>query len=194
MDPKSGRIRLARAGDAPAIAAIYAPIVQHTAISLEEVAPSATEMRARIDTTLESWPWLVLDCGGEIVGYVYASRHHERSAYRWSVDVTAYVRKDARGCGVGRSLYARLFRVLAEQRFHRAFAGIGLPNDASVALHRSVGFEQIALYPEAGYKLGAWRDVSWWSRAIGPATVPPPEPIPLSAFPDETLRRLLALE
>jgi phosphinothricin acetyltransferase len=194
VEISEGRIRLAEPGDATAVAAIYGPIVERTAISLEEDAPSVDEMRARIEATIETWPWLVLELGGAVLGYVYAGRHRERSAYRWSVDVTAYVREDARGRGVGRSLYTILFRVLREQRFHRAFAGIGLPNDASIALHRAVGFEPVGIYREVGYKFGAWRDVSWWTREIAPAVIPPPEPIPLSAFSHDALRGLLAPE
>jgi len=125
-------IRCVRPDDAEAIAAIYAPIVERTMISFEEVAPSADEIRARIEQIAKIWPWLVYDDGGGVLGYVYASQHRARAAYRWSVDVSAYVREDARGRGLARSLYEALFRVLAAQGYHRAFAGIGLPNDASI--------------------------------------------------------------
>ncbi|TAM88555.1 GNAT family N-acetyltransferase, partial [bacterium] len=102
-------IRLAVADDAAQIAAIYAPIVRDTVISAEERPPSADEMRERIQKTLEWWPWLVADAGGTVLGYVYAGRHRERAAYRWSVDVTAYVAESSRRTGIARTLYASLF-------------------------------------------------------------------------------------
>jgi L-amino acid N-acyltransferase YncA len=134
-------MRSATPEDAPAIAAIYAPIVRGTTISFELVPPTADEMRSRILSTLKGLPWLVsLDAIGAISGYAYASKHRERAAYQWSVDVSAYVRDDCRGQGIGKRLYERLFQELVDLGYYQAFAGIALPNEASVALHESVGF------------------------------------------------------
>ncbi len=112
---------------------------------------------------------------------MYASRHRERAAYRWSVDVTAYVREDARGRGVGKRLYTRLFEALSRLGYHQAFAGIALPNAASVALHEAVGFAPLGIYRDVGFKLGAWHDVGWWQRALREPG-PPVEPIAFAAF------------
>jgi phosphinothricin acetyltransferase len=173
-----GPIRTARLDDAAAIHAIYAPLVASTVISFELDVPTIDEMRRRIATTLERLPWLVSeDEAGALDGYVYASPHRERAAYRWSVDVTAYVRADRRGCGVGKRLYPCLFDALARLGYHQAFAGIALPNAASVALHEAVGFVPLGIYRDVGYKLGAWHDVGWWQRALQ-ASTPPVEPIP----------------
>ncbi len=161
-------------------------MVERTAISFEETAPDEAEMRARIAGKLPTYPWLVFEDGGEVLGYAYAGRWRERAAYRHSVEVTAYVREGARGRGIGRTLYEALFRVLAAQRFHRAFAGVTLPNDASVALHRAVGFMPVGVFHEAGYKLGAWHDVGWYERAIGEAKPAQVEPSPLHAL-DSTI-------
>jgi L-amino acid N-acyltransferase YncA len=166
-------IRTARPDDAEAIHAIYAPIVTSTVISFELEVPTVDEMRQRIATTLERLPWLVSeDEHGELDGYVYASKHRERAAYQWSVDVTAYVREDRRGRGVGKRLYLTLFDELEKLGYHQAFAGIALPNTASIALHESVGFEHLGIYRNVGYKLGAWHDVGWWQRALRPSTPP----------------------
>ena len=192
MSDEIAPIRLAVAGDASAVAAIYAPIVASTAISFEENAPAAGEMQARIETTLRRWPWLVYADRGAVLGYAYASAHRERAAYRWSVDATVYVAERARGRGVGRSLYLALFRILGEQRYHRVFAGIALPNDASVALHTSVGFTPVGVYREVGFKLGAWYDVSWWERPLAPPGTPPREPIPLPELAPDRLHAALA--
>lgn len=177
--------RIVDEDDADAIAAIYAPIVAATAISFEETPPTAAEVRARIAASAATWPWLVAD-DGALLGYAYASRHRVRDAYRWSVDVSAYVHERARGRGVGRALYDRLLTLLAAQGFHRAYAGVALPNDPSIALHRAAGFEQIAVYHEVGYKHGAWHDVAWLERALTP-TASPAEPLPVAALPAELL-------
>lgn len=174
------QIRVASPGDADAIAAIYAPIVLNTAISFELEPPTAAEMRERIVSVLSTarLPWLVsLDAKAEVNGYVYAGRHRERAAYRWCVDTTAYIREDSRGQGVGKRLYLALFEELTRLGYHRAFAGVALPNDASVALHESVGFTPVGVFRNAGFKMGAWHDVGWWQKELLPPTTPV-DPIP----------------
>jgi len=94
------------------------------------------------------------------------AKHRARAAYRWAVDTTVYVDESARRGGLGRSLYRELFRILTRQGFSAAYAGIALPNDASVGLHKAVGFEFVAVYPAVGFKLGRWYDVSWWRRTL----------------------------
>ena len=170
-------IRIAAPSDAEAVAAIYAPIVRDTTISFELEPPSVDEMRDRIASTLQKLPWLVsLDEHGLVDGYVYAGKHRERAAYQWSVDVTAYVREDARGQGVGKRLYGRLFDELVRLGYFQAFAGIALPNEASVALHESLGFAPLGVYRQVGFKHGAWRDVGWWQKQLQVPTVEPRAP------------------
>ena len=160
-------IRHATPDDAAAIQAIYAPIVDATCISFEVAAPTVAEMRARIVATTLTHPWLVSeDAAGSVDGYAYAGRHRERAAYQWSVDVSAYVRADSRGRGVGKALYERLFEVLVAGGWCQAFAGIALPNAASVALHESLGFEPIGVYRNVGFKMASWHDVGWWQKPL----------------------------
>lgn len=175
-------IRVAELADADAIAAIYASVVLNTTISFEFEPPTADEMRTRIKTTLERLPWLVSeDRAGHVNAYVYASRHRDRAAYQWAVDTTIYVREDARGQGVGQRLYQALFDRLAELGYFQAFAGIALPNAASVALHERMGFEPIGVYRKVGFKFGSWHDVGWWQR---PLRLPdPPTSAPLTFDP-----------
>lgn len=169
-------LRVATPDDAGAIAAIYGPIVSDTAISFELDPPSVAEMRARIENILQRLPWLVsLDELGLVNGYVYASKHRERAAYRWSVDTAAYVREDSRGRGVGRRLYQALLDELTCLGYFQAFAGITLPNAASVGLHEAVGFRPLGAYRRVGYKLGSWHDVGWWQKSLRePVDEPPP--------------------
>ncbi len=173
------QLRVATPEDAPAITAIYAPIVASTAISFELEPPSVDEMRGRILATLARLPWLVSeDDSGAVNGYAYAGTHRERPAYQWSVDVTAYVREDARGNGVGKRLYGVLCEELARLGYFQAFAGIALPNRASVALHEALGFHPLGVYRSVGFKLGAWHDVGWWQKTLRE----PADPASLKAF------------
>jgi L-amino acid N-acyltransferase YncA len=169
-------IRLATLDDAEAIRDIYAPFCEATPVSFETEAPSVDEMRLRIAKTLESLPWLVCERDDRVLGYAYASKHRERAAYRWSVDVSAYVRDGYRRAGVGRALYTRLFELLRLQGFYTALAGITLPNPGSVGLHESIGFEPVGVYRRIGFKCGEWHDVAWYQLALREYTSRPEEP------------------
>lgn len=160
------RIREATPADAPSLLAIYRPFVETTAVSFETAVPSEEEFAARIAKALSGWQWLTAETEGRCVGYAYASSHRERSAYRWSVEVSAYVHPDLRGRGVGRALYVQLFEDLVRKGFCNAYAGIALPNDASIALHRSLGFEPIGIFKSVGRKFGRWHDVAWYHRVL----------------------------
>jgi phosphinothricin acetyltransferase len=168
--------------DAARAAEIYRPAVVGSAISFEEVAPRADEMAARMRTVLARTPWLVVLADDDrVIGYAYASEHRSRVGYRWSVDISVYVDLAWHGRGIGRSLYAELLPILRRQRFVNAYAGIGLPNPASVALHESIGMTRIGIYERVGWKLGRWVDVAWYGLRLTepPTDSPPPEPIPL---------------
>jgi L-amino acid N-acyltransferase YncA len=174
-------IRLATPDDARGVHAIYAPVVRKTAISFELDPPTVKEMQKRIMKTLEHWPWLVCERRGKLLGYAYGSQHRERAAYQWSVDVSVYIQARVRRLGVGRALYRSLFALLALQGIYHAYAGITLPNPASVGLHESLGFQPVGVYRRVGYKLGAWHDVGWWQLALQPQAALPHPPIDLSA-------------
>jgi len=163
--------------DAAACAAIYAPHVEGSPVSFEERAPDAAELGARIQRHGASHAWLVAESGGEVVGYAYATAFNERPAYRWSASVSVYIAAGARGQGIGRALYEALLERLRERGFHMACAGITLPNEASVGLHESLGFEGIGVNRQIGWKEGAWRDVEWFQMELAPVPDgPPPEP------------------
>jgi phosphinothricin acetyltransferase len=167
------------ARDAAACAAIYAPHVEDGAVSFEQRAPIPDEMAARIEKVQATHPWLVAESGGGAIGYAYACQYMERAAYRWAASVSVYVAIEHRGKGLGRALYEDLFARLRAQRFQVACAGITLPNEASVALHESLGFEAVGISSRVGWKAGAWRDVGWWQRELAPAGPGiPPEPLP----------------
>jgi len=175
-------VRAALLKDAPAIAEIYAPIVRDTSISFEIDPPDAELMAERIRGGSATHPWLVAELDGMVVGYAYASRFRDRPAYRWSVEVSAYVSESMRGRGIGRSLHQALLEILQRQGFRSAFAGIALPNPASVAMHEAVGFTLLGVYREVGFKHGRWHDVGWWRRGLSEALAIPAEPIPFASL------------
>lgn len=169
-------IRLARGGDAEAVLGIYAPVIRDTAISFEYEVPAESEMRRRILTTLEKFPWLVCEYDGVVLGYSYAGEHRDRAGYQWSVDVSVYVSASARRKGVGQAMYRSLVNLLVLQGFRKAYAGITLPNQGSVGLHESIGFQQVGVYREVGYKFGAWHDVGWWHMTLKESAAIPSPP------------------
>jgi L-amino acid N-acyltransferase YncA len=120
-----------------------------------------------------------------------APEHRERLAYQWSVDVSCYVHERARRRGVGKALYEALKRVLRAQGFCNAFAGIALPNAASVGLHEAVGFVALGKYRNVGFKLGAWRDSVWLQCALGELPANPPPPLRLPELSKETVEAAL---
>jgi phosphinothricin acetyltransferase len=169
-------IRLAEPGDGPALAEIYRPAVADNATSFELDPPDGAEMARRAAKCLERTPWLVYEREGRVLGYAYAGTHRERAAYQWSVEVSAYVHHDFHKQGIARALYASLFAALEAQGFRNAYAGVTLPNEASVRLHTAVGFAPVGVYREIGYKFGAWHDVAWFERGLAPRTIDPPVP------------------
>lgn len=159
-------VRPAVAHDAAAVAAIYAPYVTETSISFEETAPSTEEMAARIAKCQTRWQWLVGEVDGVVVGYAYGSQHRERHAYRWSVEVSAYVDPQQHRKGIGRVLYEALLPELADKGFCNAYAGITMPNEPSVKLHTAMGFTSIGIFRSVGWKFGRWHDVAWFQREL----------------------------
>jgi len=165
-------LRFASLRDDHELAAIYAPIVESTTISFETIAPNAAEMRARIAGHPPNKPWIVAERDGAVAGYAYASSFRDRVAYRFGAEVTVYVAEAARRGGVGGALYQALTHLLVSQGYRRAFAGITLPNDASIALHRAAGFTEAGVVHAAGFKFDRWHDVAFYERALGAFDVP----------------------
>ena len=165
-------IRPACADDAAAMVEIYRPHVEETCVSFELVAPTVDEFAQRVNKAQQRHDWLVAEADGTVLGYAYGVTHRAREAYRYTVEVSAYVREDAQRGGVGARLYGRLFARLAELGYCNAVAGITMPNDKSVAFHERMGFTHIGVYHRIGYKFDSWRDVSWYERSLRDG--PPP--------------------
>ena len=168
-------IRFAAEADAPALLAIYAQYIE-TGITFEYELPSREEFARRIREFGGTYPYLIWEEDGRIVGYAYAHRHMEREAYQWNAELTVYVRRGREGLGIGTALYGALIPKLREMGLVNLYGVLGLPNPGSEALHRHFGFTRQGLYPRMGFKLGEWHDVAQYGLRLTPPDRPP-EPL-----------------
>ncbi len=159
-------IRFAKPSDARSLLDIYAPYVENTVITFEYEVPTIEDFANRIEKTLEKYPYLVAEEDGVVVGYAYASTYYARAAYDWAVELSVYVSQDARGQGVGTELYDALEDLLDQMGYVHLLACISLPNEASLALHRKRGYQQVALFPKIGYKFNRWHDIVWLQKSL----------------------------
>ncbi len=160
------RIRAALEADAASLLDIYGPLVESTAVSFELTAPSVEEFARRIRKAVADYSWLIAERDGACIGYAYGSMMRERAAYRWSVEVSAYVHPAHHRQGIGAALYSILLDDLMEKGFCQAFAGIALPNTASLGFHHRFGFRPIGMFKSVGRKFGRWHDVTWLQRRL----------------------------
>ena len=175
MDSKY-RIRLIQEPDAQAVLDIYKPYVLNTYITFEYEVPTLEEFKEKIKTITSEYPWLVCFINDEIIGYAYGSKHRYRTAYNWSPESTIYIKEGFHGKGIGRVLYSTLFEILKLQGYFNVYAGVGIPNERSERLHRSVGFEELGIFKKVGYKLGKWHDTKWFQLHLQEHIIDPPLP------------------
>lgn len=172
-------IRPARDDDFPMIAAITNHYIETTAIHFAYEPASEQELRS-------TWSrrgkhvWLVAEdtppeMSGPVVGYAKSGVWRDRAAYAWTAEVGLYVDRSARGHGIGTALYSQLLAELPLLGFRSAVAGITLPNEGSISLHKKLGFEHVGTFQDAGWKLGAWHAVDWWQKRFSVAPVGPTE-------------------
>ena len=154
-------IRAACPDDVPALLEIYAWYVENTALSYEYDAPTADEFRGRIINIMKQYPYLLAERDGELLGYAYASRYRERAAYAWNAETAIYLRRDARGLGLGRALYSLLEEILRAQGVVKLVANVTAPVDelsdfGSLPFHKRMGFNIAGRMENCGYKFGRW--------------------------------------
>lgn len=166
-------IRDARRSDVPAMLAIYAPFVEHTAVSFEYDVPTEAEFARRLEEHQAAFPWLVCEENGRVMGYAYAGRAFERAAYGWNAEISCYLAPELRGRGVGRRLYARIEEILTRLGYYKLFAVVTSANAPSVAFHRALGFRDAACFRNVGYKQGGWYDVLWLEKTLCDRPEPP---------------------
>lgn len=168
------RLRSAKLDDAEAMLEIYTPYVTETAVSFEIEVPTLREFRSRMIEREGKFPWLVYEKSGEVLGYAYAGPFKDRKAYEWSVEATIYVKRGLQRTGIGKALYGELLKISKAQGVLNVIGGITLPNEGSVGLHESFGFLPVAIFKDAGFKLGRWWDVGYWQLQFENPGVPKP--------------------
>lgn len=179
-------IRVATEADAEALLAIYAPYVEHTAITFEYTVPTVEEFAGRIRQTLKKYPYLVAERNGEILGYAYAGSFHQREAYGWAVETTIYVQSGSKRFGIGRELYEALERALAMQNIINLNACIAYPETEdeyltrdSVKFHERMGYRLVGEFHKCGYKFHRWYNMVWMEKHLREHDV---NPAPVKRF------------
>lgn len=158
-------IREAIEADLAAIAEITNHYIVTTAIHFA-YEPLAVEQFVAMWAARGKHPWFVAERDGRVVGYAKSGSWRDRAAYAWTCEIGLYVAHDVRGGGIGTALYRALLDELPRRGFHSAVAGITLPNDPSIALHRKFGFAHVGTFEDAGWKHEAWRAVDFWQKKL----------------------------
>lgn len=167
-------VRSATLGDAERILEIYDYYVKNTAITFEYITPTLEEFRGRMEKTMQKYPYLVAEKDGVIAGYAYAGAFVGRAAYDWSCETSIYLDKNARKCGIGKTLYTALEKELKEMGILNMYACIGYPAEEdeyltknSADFHSHIGFTQVGEFQKCGYKFGHWYNMIWMEKIIG---------------------------
>jgi phosphinothricin acetyltransferase len=162
-------VRPVAAQDLPAIQSIYAHHVMHGLASFEEVPPAVEEMRRRFEDILaRGLPYLAAEQDGEVLGYGYCSLYRSRSAYRYTLEDSIYVKEGRQGRGVGKAVLAELIARCTALDYRQIIAVIGdSANAASIRLHASLGFLRVGVLRSTGFKFGRWVDSVYMQLALG---------------------------
>ncbi|WP_167955192.1 GNAT family N-acetyltransferase [Anaerosporobacter faecicola] len=160
------KIRFATVDDAAAILAVYAPYIRQTTITYEYEVPTVEEFRTRMQEILSFFPYLVYEEEGRIVGYAYASKHHERAAFMWGAEISIYVEGTHHGNGIAGLLYDQMMEYLYKQGIYKVYALIDSPNEKSEQFHKKRGFQEIGCLPKTAYKLGKWCDLKYYEKDL----------------------------
>ncbi len=169
------QIRIATEADVPEIQSIYAHHVLTGTGSFEEEPPSVEEMLERFrKVASHKWIWLVATDATGVLGYAYYNQFRDRTAYRFTVENSIYVREDVRGQGVGKALVAKLIDDATKAGFRQMIAVIGdSENVGSIGVHATLGFQMVGTMRAVGLKFGRWLDVVTMQRALGPGSAAP---------------------
>jgi phosphinothricin acetyltransferase len=166
MSRDSLHIRRVTTADAERIAEIYNWYIANTVVTFETIPVSSQEMQRRIHDTLVRYDWIVGAWEGRLVGYAYYNSFRARTAYNHTVEATVYLSDNATGKGFGTALYTSLLDSVSSRQFHEVIGVIALPNPASLALHRALGFHEVGILQNVGYKFDRYVDVGIWQRSL----------------------------
>ncbi|MFE2235933.1 N-acetyltransferase family protein [Streptomyces sp. JL2001] len=172
-DTTEVQVRPGAEGDLASLTELYNHYVRETAITFDTVPFTAEQRLPWLRSHPEDGPHRLLvaqdaveGAPDRVLGYATSSPFRPKPAYSTSVEVSVYLTPHAAGRGIGTLLYERLFAALATEDVHRAYAGIALPNEASVRLHARFGFRHIGTYGEVGRKFGRYWDVAWYEKRL----------------------------
>lgn len=171
------RIRMATIEDCERLLEIYTPYILETTASFEYEVPSIEEFCERMKGVQEQFPWLVCEVDGKIAGYAYASKHAQRAAYQWSVDVSIYLDEIYHRMHIATDLYNALIDLVRAQGYYTAYALISVPNERSDAFHEKFGFKYAGTLHNAGYKHGEWHDLKYYEYVLAEYPDVPTPPI-----------------
>lgn len=167
-------VRNAKLEDAARILEIYSYYVENTAITFEYTVPTPEDFRARMENTMRRYPYLVIENDGTVEGYAYAGAFVGRAAYDWACEMTIYLDRNARKCGMGRTLYEALQKELAKMGILNLYACIAYPEEDdeyltanSAVFHEHLGFAKVGELHNCGYKFGRWYHMIWMEKVIG---------------------------
>lgn len=163
---KDNMIRKVELKDADEITSIYNYYIENTVITFEEKKLSSDDIKKRINIIIKNYPWIVFEENDQVLGYAYASKFRERSAYRYSTETTVYLNNKSIGKGIGSLLYIELLKQIRMMNFKVAYGVISLPNTGSVKLHEKFGFIKVAHLSNVGYKFNKWIDVGYWELLL----------------------------
>ena len=188
-------IRMAQAGDIPAMLNIYAPYILNTTFTFEYTVPTEAEFSTRFADITRQFPWLVWEENGKVTGYAYASAPFTRAAYQWCAEPSIYLSPEIQGKGIGRKLYLALEQLLKQQGYRVLYALITQENLTSLAFHKKLGYTQIALLPDCGWKFDRWLGVVWMEKRQNFVDFPSNTPIPIGNVvdSDQKLADILAI-
>ena len=175
--------------DSAALLEIYRPYIEKTAITFETAVPDVKDYEKRIADIAAQFPYLVLENGGEIVGYAYAHRQAERAAFDWNAELSIYLKESFSGRGIGRPLYALLETLLKMQGYVNFFGVITGSNAGSIAMHEKMGYKKIAVHEKTGFKFGAWHDTVWMHKRLSEGD--PREIVRFDALCADEVRQLI---
>jgi len=173
-------VRMATEKDIPQILKIYAPYILDTAVSFEYTVPNSDAFTQRFLSITAQFPWLVWEENGQILGYAYGSAPFERAAFQWCAEASIYLRPEAQGRGIGKTLYAELEALLRLQGYLKVYAIITSENQSSVAFHKAVGYQHVAAMPGCGFKLGRWHGIIWMEKLLNSVDLPSDPPLPIA--------------
>jgi phosphinothricin acetyltransferase len=183
-------LRLASVSDSEEILKIYRPYITDTAISFETEVPTVEEFSSRVENITKQYPFLVDVIDGKVAGYAYASKHRERAAYAYDVDVSIYVLPEYHGLEVAYRLYDCLFAILDKLGYKNAYAAYTEPNAKSMRFHQKFGFTLIGTHHKTGYKLKKWHDVTWLEKRINTLDESPNGVLAITEIPLEYFESL----